>query len=47
MIPLAAAVARRWCRGTLTGPLRLIDVLHLIRVGEYQLCVIRPRRSPK
>lgn len=36
---------RWWCRVWLTGPLRAADLLHLIRVGDVELAVIRHRKD--
>jgi hypothetical protein len=47
VIRLAAHLTRGWCRIWLTGPLRAAELLHLARVGDIDLVLIRPRRSPR
>jgi hypothetical protein len=38
---------RCWCRVWLTGPLRAAELLHLVRVGDVDLVLIRSRRSAR
>jgi hypothetical protein len=44
-VTLIVLAARTWCRMWLTGPLRAADLLHLIRVGDLEVALIRYRRD--
>lgn len=47
MTRLAALLARHACRVWLTAPLRAADLVALWQAGEWQLCLIRHRRSSR
>jgi hypothetical protein len=47
VIPVVVAVVRGWCQTCVRPLLHIADLAAVIRAGEYELCLIRHRRSTR